>query len=150
MQNVKFASQQCRGPRSGEWQSAWFRIAAGTLPNLDPDRAETLVLQATGSNCGAALTPADRDWLELYLAVARRDAASLATAADTLLTGAQELTDPEQRAYVVTAGMLGLLQLGRPEDALALWRTHGDTQFATSGIPEYTRLVLQLAGHAVT
>ena len=149
MQNVKLASRQCRGPRTVEWQSAWFRIAGGTLPYLDPARAERLVMLATGAECGAEFTDIDRQWLDLYLAVARRDAEAMSTAATALFDAdAPTLADPEQRAYVLTAGMLGSLRQSRPEDALSLWRSHGEQQLSMIGVPSYTRLVLQMAGSA--
>lgn len=147
MQNLRAAQQQCSAAHEIEWQSAWFRIAIGTLPYLDPARAERLVSAATAHDCAAA---ADAEWTDLYLSVARRDAAGMAAAAAALLADATTLLDPERRAYVVTAGMLGLLRTEQPQEALALWRQYGETQFAQSGIPEYTRLVLQLAGRAST
>ena len=46
--------------------------------------------------------------------------------------------------------MLGLLDTGRPHAALALWQSYGDAQSALAGVPEYTRLVLQLADREAT
>ncbi|MFQ5635908.1 MAG: hypothetical protein ACE5G3_11345, partial [Gammaproteobacteria bacterium] len=148
MQNLKLTRLQCRGAQSVEWQSAWFHIATETLPYLDPARAERLVHAATDGGCEAPLSPTDRAWTDLYLAAARRDAAGLAAAAGAILTGDAPLAGTPQRAYVATAGMLGLLRSGRPHEAVALWREHGETQLANFGTPPYTRLVLQLAGSA--
>ncbi|MBT8441269.1 MAG: hypothetical protein KJO76_02695, partial [Gammaproteobacteria bacterium] len=92
----------------------------------------------------------DMAWTDLYLAVARRDAADMANTANVLLAEDQPLGDPEQRAYVLTAGMLGLLNTGRPHAALALWQSFGEVQLAVAGVPEYTRLVLQLADREAT
>ena len=101
-----------------------------------------------GGDCAGSLSAADAAWTELYLAVSRRDAAAMATTGAAVLTEIPQLADPEQRAYVVTAAMLGLLRDGRPSEALQFWRSHGEVQFARSGIPEYTRLVLQRADRA--
>ncbi len=150
MQNLKLAAQQCDEPRTIEWQSAWFRVATGTLPYLNPPQAEKLVRKVTGLDCGAQLPPTDMAWTDLYLAVARRDAADMAAAANVLLAEDQALGDPEQRAYVLTAGMLGLLNTERPHAALSLWQSFGEAQFAMAGVPEYTRLVLQLADRDAT
>lgn len=149
MQNLTLSREACFGKQRAEWQSAWFRIAIGTLPYLNPERAEALVHSATGTACEAPLSAADLAWTDLYLAIARRDAAGMAGAA-TALKDTVPLNDPEKRAYVVTAGMLGLLKTGRPHEAMALWRSHGEVQLARSGMPAYTRLVLQLADRAAT
>jgi hypothetical protein len=75
----------------------------------------------------------------------------MSAAAEALLNDQTvALRDPERRAYVLTAGMLGLMRMERPDDALSLWRSHGEESLAASGIPSYTRLVLQLVSHADT
>ncbi|MGI9343489.1 MAG: fused MFS/spermidine synthase [Gammaproteobacteria bacterium] len=145
MQNAKLTSQQCIASRQTEWQSAWFRIAMGTLPYLDPDRAARLVEWIVGPDCATSMTPADRNLIDLYAGIARRDATAMATNASALLDAELTLTDPEFHAYVLTAGMLGMLQSDRAGAAMDMWRSYGEAYFSRGGEPGYTRLVRQLA-----
>lgn len=82
--------------------------------------------------------------MDLYRAVACRDAAEMSAGARRLLAD-----DAKSSAilddYLVTAAMLGDIVDGNSERALVTWNTWGQETFADKPLPEYVKLMRIIA-----
>lgn len=119
-------------------------LMSTTLAALDPEQATLLVDTITDSDCALQN---DRDivaWMELYRAIAQRDAAAMSASAHYLLADDQR-TPLAIRDFVVATAMLGDIVAGRPENAHSIWRNHEETVFADREIPMYIKLIASIA-----
>jgi len=84
-------------------------------------------------------------WLDVYRAVARRDASMMSSAARRALADEAEIST-ELQSYLVSAAMLGDVAADRPEDALAVWgRYSGDAFAGGAQLPSYMHLITAAA-----
>ena len=125
--NVALAAQYaqaCIEPGVRErWLENVLQVARVVLPQLAAEDAARVAEHLGTAACRAALAPAEKAFIELLLAVGRRDAGAMARLAPQALAGPPDV--PRERArYVLAAGMLGELALGRPAEAQRLWTTH--------------------------
>ncbi|HXV07994.1 MAG TPA: hypothetical protein VD791_08185, partial [Burkholderiales bacterium] len=72
--------------------------------------------------CQARLPKRNTQWLDLVQAVAVRDSARMTALASAML----EEADAEAKTYLVHAAMLGALARDRSDEAVAIWRAHGE------------------------
>jgi hypothetical protein len=132
---------------TGRFQKPWdptlHVLAVATLPYLDSSAAQQLLDAAVPDACADALSDSARSWLELYRAVAARDAAWMASVAERLLA-AGATRDASRRQYLSTAAMLGRLVAGQPKQALEFWEKHR-VEDDTAQPPGDMRLLVSMA-----
>ena len=119
-------------------------IMAVTLPFLDADQGVALVDSIAAADCAPQKERVTLMWLDLYRAVARRDAMLMSATARRLL--ADEVDTPLiVQDYLVAAAMLGDIVAGRAEDARATWNRHSETVFSNREIPGHVELISRIA-----
>ncbi|HUQ73680.1 MAG TPA: hypothetical protein VM183_03065 [Burkholderiales bacterium] len=123
---VKLRLLECREPREQDvWLHSLLRVAQAVNPYLSRDDVSSLWNRAAGARCFAGLQDFQRRWIELFRAVAARDALRMGAIATELL-GTQTDLGNEARDYLLLAAMAGHVGAGRPDAALAVWRAHGE------------------------
>jgi len=105
-------------------------LAQATTPYLDPQALAAMWRWVSASPCGRKIPAEERRWLELYQAVAERNAATMAAAGNALLpTLKGPPTETSEFAFLAT--VTGLVCNGEPERARILleqantWVRHG-------------------------
>ena len=123
-----------------------MRLPCSTLPYLDAPAATELLARAVPEDCRAETGPA-RAWLDLYAAVAARDATRMWQAAETLLhAGASD--EPAKHTYVLVAALLGRLADGQPEQVLRVWEQQRQPAETADDVPD-ARLLLDAAAQRI-
>jgi predicted membrane-bound spermidine synthase len=118
---VKLRLLECREPRELDvWLHSALRVARAVNPYLAPDDALAVWRETARAPCFGALQEFQRRWLQLFRAVAVRDASRMAALASQLLETTPEL-GAEAREYLVLAAMAGSVASGDKPAALALW-----------------------------
>jgi spermidine synthase len=135
---------ECRQPREFDvWLYSAVLVAETVNPYLAPDDAAAVWTRIEASACHAALGAAQKRWIELFHAVAMRDAPRMANLAAALMEEEPTLGG-EAREYALLAGLAGYVASGRRPEALAFWRRFGEG-YARSALPAF-RLLLCHAG----
>jgi len=118
--------------------------AVETIPAMPTDGATALWKGFLNGPCRSRFNAAQIEWLELFAAVAARDARATQPAADAVLRRRAALTTG-QREYALLAGLAARTSLGRYDEALALVAEHGKGMAADRlNLPwfRYQRLLL--------
>jgi len=113
----------CTTPPYGDKAYAISGLLIKVLPYLSPAEGQALIASLAQAACLTALRDSEKPWLSLLDAVVKRNPQDIATAADQILNGGQELTAVRGR-YLLGMTMLGHLGSGHPDKALAAWDTH--------------------------
>ena len=119
--------------RASLWLDSVTNIIKAVVPYLDTAKTETLWRKFHSSDCFTRLSPTQREFVMLLGAVARHDAAQMATLADELLAGSG-LTY-QQRYYLLAAGMLGNLANNNPKESIRLWNKYSPQVTTGTGPP---------------
>jgi predicted membrane-bound spermidine synthase len=120
---VQLRLLECREPRQLDvWLHSALRVARAVNPYLTPDDAGAVWRAIAGTQCFSTLPQFQRRWIELFAAVAGRDAARMARHARELLDTTPEL-GTDAREYLVLAALSGSVAAGDKPAALELWRT---------------------------
>jgi predicted membrane-bound spermidine synthase len=136
---VKLRLLECREPRELDvWLHSAIRVARAVNPYLAPDDAGAVWRDIARAPCFAALQEFQRRWLELFRAVAARDASRMASHASRLLEATPEL-GADAREYLVLAAMTGSVASGEKSAALALWNAQ-KTQLRSPASPAFRLL----------
>jgi len=118
---VKLRLLECREPRELDvWLHSAIRVARAINPYLASDDAGAVWREIARRKCFSELQEFQRRWIELFRAVAARDAARMAEHAAQLLASTPEL-GTEAREYLVLAALSGNLAAGNKSAALELW-----------------------------
>jgi predicted membrane-bound spermidine synthase len=104
-----------------------------TLANLSPEQRRALWIDRKWLNC-APRSPEVRARLEIYAAVAARDARAMLDRARALLAGQPEHSDDWSR-YLLSTAMLGAHAAGEHEEARRLWAAYGNKLYPRGDIP---------------
>jgi predicted membrane-bound spermidine synthase len=104
------------------WRNAVRALAGLTTPYLAPADSVRVLGKLRAEACLARLPKRNTQWLDLVQAVAMRDSARMTALASAML----EEADAEAKTYLVHAAMLGALARDRPDEAVAIWRAHGE------------------------
>lgn len=135
-------SRDCAPLRDeGEWIETVGYLAGAMLPYLAPDEVENAWANIEAGPCGSAGSPARRNWLALFKAVGRRDAATMADLSWVMLNEPRH-TGQETTQYLVAAGMLGNLARGDGEQARRIWTAYGQRLFGSGTVPVLFRQLL--------
>jgi spermidine synthase len=127
-----------------EWLRGMQTLAANTLAYLPPAEGSDLLRRALPEACleQAKVSARVLGWLDLYRAVAARDGARMAAAAQPLLEDPRSAES--QLHYALEAGMLGYLAAGQPDRTVELWERRPQSLRDTDPPPE-SKLMLVLA-----
>jgi hypothetical protein len=122
------------------------RAAELTLAKLAPELRRALWIDRRWIDCAPGkLAPRVRERLEIYAAIAARDARAMLARARAMLEqgGASEGGDDWGRYLLLTA-MLGAQVAGENKEAQRLWRTYGTTLYSAGAIPPHVAYVTNL------
>jgi predicted membrane-bound spermidine synthase len=118
---VKLRLLECREPRELDvWLHSAIRVARALNPYLAADDAGAVWREIARAPCFAELHEFQQRWIELFRAVAARDAQRMAAHASRLLESTPEL-GVEAREYLVLAALSGHVAAGARPAALELW-----------------------------
>lgn len=126
------------------WLFTWHSVAAPTLPNLHPTDAVELVDAVAPQKCLENASDVGRAWLDLYRAVAARDAGKMAAAADVVLRIPESL-DAARLNYALAAALLGHIASEDMVAAARLTETYSDHLATVEGVTPEVRLLSRLA-----
>ncbi|MCM0084143.1 hypothetical protein L4X63_21405 [Geomonas sp. Red32] len=132
VRNVFFPAGKITGPR--QRLEALFVTAENILPYLTPYELEAIWRRLEPGGAAAGVTPLERECLELFKAIGRRDGAGMATRATALLRYGRGL-DGGMVRYVAASGMLGQLMQGNKPEARAIWSQYRPALFG-NGKPD--------------
>jgi hypothetical protein len=125
------------------WSFELHGLALASLPFLDARSASEALAAAAPQRCLDQATADVRPWLDLYRAVAARDATNMAKAGETLLR-ADGAMDPGRRQYALVAAMLGRLVNDQPAQVVQLWEAERALAEDVNALPD-VRLLLSMA-----
>ena len=122
----------CRNPeRYDIWFHSLYTLARAVNPYLSAFDADRLWARLGAQACGGRIAADQRQWLDLYRAIGRRDAAAMAKLAEALLEASSDLPKGH-RQYLITAAMTGHLAHKDKAAAAAVWNRHpGDLDGTT-------------------
>ena len=93
------------------------------VPYLRPQELDAIWKILESGPCASSLSSAEKEWIALFKAVGKRDAARISGGAKTILTNNQP-KQQEALKFLVAAGMAGFLMQGDKAGSLALWSTY--------------------------
>jgi spermidine synthase len=108
-----------------------FTTADNVLPYLTPAELERIWRAPEAGPCAASLSVLDKQFVALFSAIGRRDAAGMADGARMLLAQ-QEGLSPRIAQYVAASGMLGSLMQGKKDEAYQLWTQYKTRMFGAT------------------
>jgi spermidine synthase len=116
----------CSGSKAPDewWDGTFFIIAQCILPYSSPDQLARFWQKTETSSCWSRLSLSQQNFIKLLKAVDGRDAAMMSQNARRLLEEMPAVHTILQE-YILAAGMLGDLSLGKSEDARSLWEKYG-------------------------
>lgn len=129
-------------PRASEERvGLLFNLSVSMTPYLSPQEMEAFWSSVESSPSYRTAPALERLWIGLLSAVGRRDGAAMVEASSRVLQNGSAMPESARR-YALAAGMLGARAVGAPEQARALWSTHG------AGLPPSAdgSLLFQLLG----
>ncbi|MBI4526429.1 MAG: fused MFS/spermidine synthase [Deltaproteobacteria bacterium] len=103
-----------------------FRFGLNVIPYLQPVETDALWRRLGSLPCASDLREEEQRWLNLFMAVGRRDAPAMGRVADDLLDRG---VPPEFTVYLVTTSMLAHRVQGNYSRVHELWRGYRDRQF---------------------
>ena len=121
------------------------RAAEMTLAHLPPDLRRALWIERRWLECSAAkLSPAIARRMDLYAAIAARDAQAMLGLARELLEAGSPAGEQEWRRYLLLTAMLGAHISGEHEEAKRLWQTYRGALYPDGRIPPSVSYVANL------
>ena len=121
---AKLQPGDCRDPeRIDLWFHSLLQLARTMTPLLPAVDATAMWNRIASPPCQLRLTESQAAWLELFRAVARRDASTMARLAEILLDARFTHSNAQNR-YLIIAGMAGHLVGGDKAKAAAIWNGH--------------------------
>jgi spermidine synthase len=118
---VKLRLVECRSAREEDvWLHSLWRLAEILNPMLPPEQAGVVWQKIMGTPCYKDLAKYQQQWIELFRAVAMRDAVRMAEISGQMLASPAEIS-AESREYLWMAGLTGYLAAGDKTGAKRLW-----------------------------
>jgi predicted membrane-bound spermidine synthase len=128
------------------WVSYVQYLMASSLPSMSPHRGANLIDAIDRSECGPEQRHLIVGWFDLYKAVARRDAAEMASKGRELLQIMPANAPAAHRGYLVDAAVLGEIASDRIPEALAICQQYVPDMYRDAPLPGHMQL---LCGFAV-
>jgi hypothetical protein len=102
---------------------------------LSPERRRAIWVEPRWIGCAPdAVSPQVRQHLDVYRAIAMRDAARMYSLAGGMLDG-QKIEGYAWARFLLTTAMLGAHASGRSDEAKRLWLKHGSALYPDGLIP---------------
>jgi hypothetical protein len=121
------------------------RAAELTLAHLAPEPRRTLWIERQWLGCAPGkLAPAVLQRLELYAAIAARDAPFMLARARALLERRPEKGENDWSRFLLLTAMVGAHAAGNHDEARRLWRTYSSALYADGLIPPHVVYVANL------
>lgn len=114
----------CSPSVSQKERDTLLRFIAGLVPNLSPEQLKQLFQRIEIPSCLKNYSYFQREFIGLLKSVGRRDPLLMTHHAENLLKESKS-DDSDILEYVLSAGMLGDLSLGKRQDAQLLWEAYG-------------------------
>ncbi len=112
------------------------RAAELTLAHLPPDLRRALWIERRWLDCAPArLAPAVIQRLDLYAAIAARDAQAMLGLARALLGPGWKEGEESWGRYLLLTAMLGAHATGEREEVQRLWQTYGSALYSDGKVP---------------
>ena len=106
-----------------------------TLARLAPERRHRLWVEPSWIGCAPeAMSPEVRQRMEVYRAIATRDAVGMHRL-DTAMLAGQAIKGDAWARFLLTTAMLGAHASGRGDEAQRLWRAHGNALYPDGLVP---------------
>jgi hypothetical protein len=119
--------------------------AERTLVKLAPDLRRVLWIERRWLDCArAGLAPRVRQRLELYAAIAARDAPAMLARARALLERGSAAGGDDFGRFLLVTALLGARAAGEHEEARRIWREYGTVLYRGSAIPPHVSYVANL------
>jgi predicted membrane-bound spermidine synthase len=128
------------------WVTYVQYLMANSLPFMSPYHGANLIDAVDRSECGPQQRRLIAGWFDLYRAVARRDAAQMASIGRELLQIMPAQAPAAHRSYLLDAAVLGEIASGRVREALAICQQYVPAIYGDSPLPGHMQL---LCGFAV-
>lgn len=142
---IKISNDSCAlDGDPGRWLSMTHEIMLVTLPYLDAEQGIEIIDAVAAPGCRVQQEAGSKILLDVYRAVARRDASLMSDAASRLLAGQAEMSQV-LRQYLVSAAIVGDVVSNNPEGALVTWDRYKDEAFASGDLPSYMHLITATA-----
>ncbi len=133
---------------SGEGEQRWLlavhQLMTVSLPSIDERRGAELVETVAGSSCMAGAGSTAGRWMELYAAVARRDAVSMSEMATELLAD-DSIVAPALLDYLLGGALLGDIAADRSASARTTWESWIQQRPDGLPMPRYLELLGRIA-----
>jgi spermidine synthase len=100
-----------------------FNTAVKMTAHLTPRELAAIWKKLESGGCARSLSPPERNWIALFKAIGKRDAAGMVRAAEIVLEKGQTMPQAMTK-YGVASGMLGFLMQGDRAGSLRLWSTY--------------------------
>ena len=125
---VRREVSSCSGNVSSDewWDVTFYIMAQCILPYSAPDQLTVFWKEAEASSCRSRLSPSQKDFITLLKAVDGRDARGMSQISRKLLDEMPAVHTVLEE-YILAAGMLGDLSLGKTQEARSLWGQYGST-----------------------
>ncbi len=132
----------CGGEPSKAALEQLHSAAEITLSNLAPERRRALWIERRWIGC-TPRSPEVRERLQVYAAVAARDARAMLERARSLL--AEPAKEGDWGRYLLVTAILGAHATGEHEEARRLWETYGSKLYPDGDIPPYVVYLVSLS-----
>lgn len=145
---IKIARDSCAlDSAPGRWLSTTHEVMVATLPYLDAKDGIEIIDAVAAPGCKIQQEAGPEMLLDVYRAVARRDASLMSDTANRLLSKQAQMS-PVLQQYLVSAAIVGDVVSNNPESALVTWDRYKDEVFAGGALPSYMHLVTATALHS--
>jgi len=142
---MKASGELCGADVSVErWSEAVFDSLSYTLAYLDRDAAISYVDRISETSCGALEDTERAAWMQLFAAVAARDAQQMYVTSRAIMDNAYP-DDGNRQAYLINAAMLGAVTGGQLELGHDVWIDYGKEFYSIRELPPYTGILLSLS-----
>jgi len=122
-----------------------LNIAVTTIPYLTKEESLSIWEKFKLEKCNTDYTLTQQAWIDLFMAIIRRDAQVMADISTKLIKG-QSAKNHIKFGYLLMAGMLGNLANNNKSEADELWLTYGKSILGKS---QLDMLLTLLASHAM-
>jgi hypothetical protein len=142
---MKASAELCSADSNVDrWSEAVFDSISYTLPYLDREQAMAYVGKISETSCGALEDTEQAAWMQLYEAVAARNAQTMYVTSRAILDNANP-DDNNRKAYLINAAMLGAVVGGQLELGHDVWLDHGKAFYSIRDLPPYTGMLLSMS-----
>ncbi len=107
-----------------------INTAVEMIPYLRPGEMDAVWKRLEAGPCAGSLSKSERDWIELFKAIGKRDPGKMMADAKVILESEPQMT-PNEIKFVVASGMMGCLARGDRGESLRLWSAYRSRMFET-------------------